>query len=185
MASLVRAKEKNFINQTKLLHEVTWKTVMQIAKKYAKNPMLYLQRLCDNQKTERIFIDWCWWILGALPFPHLGNIRRTQSFANLLMFNFIISVRVMDCYFHEGIKVLYRVALAILILFHKHTTANASDVSSDSIKNDIDNAIPKFCKQIPVSPLKLMRTAFNIRALRWVELNFNLSFCVRSDLSQN
>lgn len=72
MASLIAAKDKVFINQTKLLHEVTWKTVMQIAKKYAKNAVMYLQRLCDNQKTERIFIDWCWWILGALPFPHLG-----------------------------------------------------------------------------------------------------------------
>jgi TBC1 domain family member 24 len=75
------------------------------------------------------------------------------------------AVRVMDCYFHEGIKVLYRVALAILILFHKHTQ-NSSEWNSDTIKNDIDNAIPKFCKQIPVSPLKLMRTAFSIRALR-------------------
>jgi TBC1 domain family member 24 len=72
----------------------------------------------------------------------------------------------MDCYFNEGIKVFYRVALAILILFHKHTSQNSSEWSSDSLRNDIDNAIPKFCKQIPVSPLKLMRTAFNIRALR-------------------
>lgn len=35
LASLVAAKEKVFITQTKLLHEVTWKTVMQIAKKHA------------------------------------------------------------------------------------------------------------------------------------------------------
>lgn len=75
MASLVAAKDKVFITQTKLLHEVTWKTVMQIAKKYAKNAVLYLQRMCDNQKSERLFIDWCWWILGALPFPHLGEIK--------------------------------------------------------------------------------------------------------------
>lgn len=75
MASLVAAKDKVFITQTKLLHEVTWKTVMQIAKKYAKNPVLYLQRMCDNQKSERLFIDWCWWILGALPFPHLGEFN--------------------------------------------------------------------------------------------------------------
>lgn len=31
---------------------------MQIAKKYAKNAVLYLQRLCSGQKAERIFIDW-------------------------------------------------------------------------------------------------------------------------------
>jgi TBC1 domain family member 24 len=73
MASLVGAKDKVFITQTKLLHEVTWKTVMQIAKKYAKNAIAYIQRLCDNQKAERLFIDWTWWILGALPFPHLGK----------------------------------------------------------------------------------------------------------------
>lgn len=35
MASLVAPKEKVFITQTKLLYEVTWKTVMQIAKKHA------------------------------------------------------------------------------------------------------------------------------------------------------
>jgi hypothetical protein len=41
VASLVAAKEKVFITQTKLLFEVTWKTVMQIAKKHAvsKNNM--------------------------------------------------------------------------------------------------------------------------------------------------
>lgn len=147
MASLVAPKDKVFITQTKLLYEVTWKTVMQIAKKHAKSAVLYLTRLCPGQKSERIFMDWCWWILGGLPFPHL--------------------VRVMDCFFHEGIKVLYRVSLAILILFHKHATSSTSggDWDADTIKNDIDNALPKFCKNIPVSPAKLLRTAFSIRAL--------------------
>ena len=107
---------------------------------------MYLTRLCPGQKSERIFMDWCWWIMAGLPFPHL--------------------VRVMDCFFHEGIKVFYRVALAILILFHKHSSSTNSEWDAESIKNDIDNAIPKFCKNIPVSPTKLLRTAFNIRALR-------------------
>lgn len=35
LANLVAAKEKVFITQTKLLYEVTWKTVLQISKKYA------------------------------------------------------------------------------------------------------------------------------------------------------
>jgi len=34
MATLVAAKEKMFITQTKLLYEVTWKTVEQITKKH-------------------------------------------------------------------------------------------------------------------------------------------------------
>lgn len=120
-----------------------------------------MQRICPGQKSERIFIDWCWWILGGLPFQHL--------------------VRVMDCYFHEGIKVFYRISLAILILFHKHATSTSSSASNsvnnewnaaDDIKNDIDNALPKFCRNIPVSPTKLLRTAFNIRALRLVTHKF-------------
>ncbi|XP_058167716.1 GTPase-activating protein skywalker isoform X3 [Anopheles ziemanni] len=145
MASLVTPKEKVFITQTKLLYEVTWKTVMQIAKKHAKSAFNYLSSMCNGQKSESIYMDWCWWILGGLPFPHL--------------------VRVMDCFFHEGIKVFYRVSLAILILFHKHVTVNNTDWDADTIKNDIDNALPKFCKSIPVSPAKLLRTAFSIRAL--------------------
>lgn len=34
MATLVAAKDKMFITQTKLLYEVTWKTVEQITKKH-------------------------------------------------------------------------------------------------------------------------------------------------------
>lgn len=34
MATLVAAKEKMFVTQTKLLYEVTWKTVEQITKKH-------------------------------------------------------------------------------------------------------------------------------------------------------
>lgn len=169
LAGLVGSKEKVFINQTKLQHEVTWKTVMQIAKKHTVSSQLsikpsdqsitnqgvvfrlqksatsYFQRICPGLKLERVFMDWCWWILAGLPFQHL--------------------VRIMDCYFHEGIKVLYRVALVILNLFHKECQSN-NEWSPDNIKNDIGNALIKFCKKIPVSPAKLLHAAFSIRGLR-------------------
>ncbi|XP_059221988.1 GTPase-activating protein skywalker isoform X6 [Stomoxys calcitrans] len=144
VAALVGSKEKVFINQTKLLHEVTWKTVMQIAKKHTKNAVAYFQRICPGVKLERVFMDWCWWILAGLPFQHL--------------------VRIMDCFFHEGIKVLYRIALVILNLFHKECQSN-NEWSPDNIKNDIGNALVKFCKKIPVSPAKLLHAAFSIRGL--------------------
>ncbi|XP_017088885.1 GTPase-activating protein skywalker isoform X1 [Drosophila bipectinata] len=144
LAGLVGSKEKVFINQTKLQHEVTWKTVMQIAKKHTKSAISYFQRICPGLKLERVFMDWCWWILAGLPFQHL--------------------VRIMDCFFHEGIKVLYRVALVILNLFHKECQSN-NEWSPDNIKNDIGNALIKFCKKIPVSPAKLLHAAFSIRGL--------------------
>ncbi|XP_045516220.1 GTPase-activating protein skywalker isoform X4 [Pieris brassicae] len=145
MASLVASKEKMFITQTKLLNEVTWKTVMQIAKKHAKSAAQHLLRLSGAIGPERIYADWQWWILAALPFPHL--------------------VRVLDCYFHEGLKVFYRVALAILILFHKHSTNQNSEWYAEATKNGVDHAIDKFCRNMPASPTKLLRTAFSIRAL--------------------
>lgn len=154
-----------------------------------KSATTNLQRICPGQRSEPLYMDWCWWILGGLPFPHL--------------------VRVMDCYFHEGIKVFYRIALAILILFNKNAAVQAlsaspgggasGDASGSTAasgsgggttknngngsstmgssggdwtaaggfdKNDIDNALPMFCRNIPVSPTKLLRTAFSIRALR-------------------
>ncbi|XP_045516219.1 GTPase-activating protein skywalker isoform X3 [Pieris brassicae] len=144
MASLVASKEKMFITQTKLLNEVTWKTVMQIAKKHASAAQ-HLLRLSGAIGPERIYADWQWWILAALPFPHL--------------------VRVLDCYFHEGLKVFYRVALAILILFHKHSTNQNSEWYAEATKNGVDHAIDKFCRNMPASPTKLLRTAFSIRAL--------------------
>ncbi|CAK1549620.1 unnamed protein product [Leptosia nina] len=145
MASLVASKEKMFITQTKLLNEVTWKTVMQIAKKHAKSAAQHLSRLSGAIGPERIYADWQWWILAALPFPHL--------------------VRVLDCFFHEGLKVFYRVALAILILFHKHSTNQNSEWYAEATKNGVDHAIDKFCRNMPASPTKLLRTAFSIRAL--------------------
>ncbi|XP_026745557.1 TBC1 domain family member 24 isoform X5 [Trichoplusia ni] len=145
MASLVASKEKMFITQTKLLNEVTWKTVMQIAKKHAKSAAQHLSRLSGAIGPERIYADWQWWILAALPFPHL--------------------VRVLDCFFHEGIKVFYRVALSILILFNKHASNQNSEWYAEATKNGVDHAIDKFCRNMPASPTKLLRTAFSIRAL--------------------
>lgn len=156
---------------------------------HQKSAVNYLQRIHPGQKAERIFIDWTWWILAGLPFPHL--------------------IRVMDCFFHEGMKVFYRIALAILILYQKHapstptlapaTSSNANEAAStstststsknenkmtpadvaakfgvtgynskgaDKDSNDIENTLPNFCRNLPVSPTKLLKTAFNIRALR-------------------
>lgn len=63
-------------------------------------------------------------------------------------------------------QVFYRVALAILILFHKHATNQNSEWYAEATKNGVDHAIDKFCRNMPASPTKLLRTAFSIRALR-------------------
>lgn len=145
MASLVSCKEKTFITQTKLLYEVTWKTVMQICRKHVKGAAVHLQRHCSAGRAERVYMDWIWWIFQGLPFQHL--------------------VRIMDCFFHEGVKVLYRTAMAILLLFHKSSSSNASEWSAEIQKNGIDVALNKFCREMPVTPQKVLKVAFGIRGL--------------------
>ncbi|XP_015185725.1 PREDICTED: TBC1 domain family member 24 isoform X2 [Polistes dominula] len=145
MASLVAVKEKMFITQTKLLYEVTWKTVEQITKKHVKSAAVHLARHCSGQRAERIYMDWIWWILQLLPFQHL--------------------VRVIDCFLHEGIKVFYRVAMAIVLLFYKHSSSQNSEWMLEITNKGVDAALSKFCIQIPVTPAKFLRTAFGIRGL--------------------
>lgn len=144
MASLIGAKDKMF-TQTKQLYEATWRTVMQITKKHVKSAAVHLARQCTSTRTERIFMEWLWWILQGLPFTHL--------------------VRVMDCFFNEGIKVLYRVAMAIVLLFYKHSAPQNSEWMKEIKEGGIDSALTKFCKQIPVTSVKVLRTAFGIRRL--------------------
>lgn len=56
-------------------------------------------------------------------------------------------------------QVLYRVAMAILVLFHKHTsstsTAGGAEWSADIQKNGIDAALTKFLKEITIPPNKV------------------------------
>ncbi|XP_067007706.2 GTPase-activating protein skywalker isoform X1 [Anabrus simplex] len=145
ITSLVSCKDRVFITQTKQLYEVTWRTVMQITKKYVKSAAVHLARHCSSTRSERMYMDWLWWILKGLPFNHL--------------------VRVMDCFFNEGIKVLYRVAMAILLLFYKHSAPQNSEWMQEILSGGVDSALTKFCKDMPVSPAKVLRTAFGIRAL--------------------
>ncbi|KAK9872947.1 hypothetical protein WA026_020298 [Henosepilachna vigintioctopunctata] len=167
MVYLVASKEKTFITQTKLLYEVTWKTVMQISKKHVvgairrrenwrksmfcflfwlqKGPAVFLQRHCNTSRAERIYMDWIWWIFQGLPFQHL--------------------IRIVDCFLHEGIKVFYRTAMAILILFYKNSSSSSSEYQAEIQKNGVDSALTKFCKEMPVTPQKFLKVAFGIRGL--------------------
>lgn len=62
-------------------------------------------------------------------------------------------------------QVLYRTAMAILILFHKSSSAPSSEWLMEIQKNGIDSALNKFCKEMPVTPQKVLKVAFGIRGL--------------------
>ena len=48
------------------------------------------------------------------------SFLRGKSNVQCRMLTLLLQVRVMDCFLMEGCKVLYRTALAILILYHRH-----------------------------------------------------------------
>ncbi|XP_063967175.1 GTPase-activating protein skywalker-like [Lytechinus pictus] len=88
--------------------------------------------------VSEIYKDWIWWILEDLPFSHI--------------------IRVMDCYLSEGLKIFYRVGLAILMLYKKHRgAAEAPDGVAASIQ--------EFVRTIPVSPNTLLTVGFQFRGL--------------------
>lgn len=60
----------------------------------------------------------------------------------------------MDCYLHEGSKVLYRVTMAILVLFYKYSSPSNSFWADEITKHGVDIALLNFCRQIPVINLQ-------------------------------
>lgn len=60
-------------------------------------------------------------------------------------------MRVLDCFLHEGIKVLYRVTMVILQLFYKYSSTSNSIWAEEINHNGVNIALMKFCHQMPVS----------------------------------
>ncbi|XP_072180415.1 GTPase-activating protein skywalker-like isoform X2 [Diadema setosum] len=107
----------------------------KLASRFASSAHKFVARQGD---VAEIYKDWVWWILEDLPFSHL--------------------IRVMDCYLSEGLKIFYRVGLAILKLYKKHK-------GSSPAQEDIVTSIHQFVKSIPESPNALLAEGFQFRGL--------------------
>jgi hypothetical protein len=59
----------------------------------------------------------------------------------------LLQARVLDCFLMEGVKVLYRVAIAILLSFSKACSSD-SKWSNLLETSGLDSAISKFCSDI-------------------------------------
>lgn len=78
----------------------------------------------------------------------------------------------MDCFFHEGIKVLYRVAMAILFLFYKYSSSQSSEWSAELAAQGVDNALTKFCRQMPVSIHVALVSCFSLKLQPLIQICF-------------
>uniref|UniRef100_T1JNM3 TLDc domain-containing protein n=1 Tax=Strigamia maritima TaxID=126957 RepID=T1JNM3_STRMM len=164
LCALLSWKQGKFVIQTKSTFEVAWRTILHLTKKFAKGAYGNISKYAkDTDMMEHLFEQWLWWIFNYLPFTHV--------------------VRVMDCFLFEGSKVLYRVAMAILMLFQKHSSKGDNVWSREISLNGVSNALIKFCQDIPVSSDKLLKVAFGIRALSQNEVNkmfIHSEMCVNS-----
>lgn len=117
-------------------------------------------RLTKYYEIDSCFLDWLKWIFIGLPFPHL--------------------VRIIDSYLVEGTKLLFRVGIAILILYKRYLTRKQMPNSKESVHfgyrllrrfstaqpdPGLDLHLSKvlaFCQQMTESPDELMDLAFGI-----------------------
>ncbi|XP_046461837.1 GTPase-activating protein skywalker-like isoform X1 [Daphnia pulex] len=145
VSQMVSSKKTKFITQTKLHFETIWRTSMILCRRHAKSAVSYLAKQAgENNILESIHQQWLNCILKELPFQHL--------------------VRVMDCFMFEGRKVMYRVWMAILILFHRHLTSlSPNDRPALNKESIVEATLMDFCHNLPCSPEKLLRTAYGVR----------------------
>ncbi|ELU00245.1 hypothetical protein CAPTEDRAFT_145836 [Capitella teleta] len=138
LCAMLKSKEK-YLTQTKISHDATKYMLKELAKKHAKACYQFMQKL--KVPMENVLSRWLWWIFHDLPFHYL--------------------VRIVDCFLLEGPKVLLRVALAILQLYHKSQSKNSQ------LDTDVSRAISSFCEDIAgtVSVDKFLKVAFGIRGL--------------------
>ena len=138
--NLLRSKDR-YVAQTKIAYQAASLVMKDLTKIYAKSCWHYLRK--RGLAVQQVFDNWLWWIMRHLPFPYL--------------------IRVIDCYLSEGPKVLYRAALAILILFHK-LRVKGGKVAVDE---GVNTAICQFCEDLTdfISVDGFLRVAFGIRGL--------------------
>ncbi|CAB3362871.1 Hypothetical predicted protein [Cloeon dipterum] len=146
MTNILKCKKPLvFITQTKLHYEVTWQTCLVLAKKFIKNAVISLQKQFggNQSEVELLFSDCLWWIFNGIPFQHL--------------------VKVVDCFLMEGMKVLYRVSLALVQLFSKMGSSPGTEWEEQFNHGNYSGAMFTFCRNLPVTPGKLLKQAFGIR----------------------
>jgi len=120
-----------------------------LAYRYAKSAAAHIEQHCPDQDFTMFLNDWVLWIFKHLPFHYL--------------------VRIIDCYLVEGYKVLFRVALVLIRLFHK-ISAQKSEFM-DAGKPDV--GIKSMCAEIHkyISCDRLLKEAFGIRGFSKKEID--------------
>lgn len=99
------------------------------------------EKLIKDNEIDACFLDWLKWIFIGLPFEHV--------------------IRIMDCFLVEGTKFLYRIGLALLILY-KNSRPVSSRLSVSPLTLEL---MLSFCETIKLTPDELITAATRLRRL--------------------
>jgi len=130
----------SYLTQSKSGWDVLCFALKPLAQKYVKGSVTFLESEFGQETSDEFFQSWPWWL-----FEHLD-----LKFVS----------RVLDCYFNEGHKVLFRTALALLKIFHKAAADKKGEVYNSAKKDGLDKTFAKFCKNLNISPEDLLKIAF-------------------------
>ncbi|XP_072916180.1 TBC1 domain family member 24 isoform X1 [Hemitrygon akajei] len=137
-------RTKHFFDQTFLAYKSSCMTFGDLANKYC--PGAHKLIVSASEDVLEVYSDWLRWIFGDFPFNY--------------------AARVLDIFFVEGCKVLYRVALALLKFFNKFRIKQPG--KSANVRADIQSFAQGISEHISVE--KLLEKAFSIRLFSRKEL---------------
>lgn len=150
---LLEGTKVRHLSQTRLMHHTSARALRLLTRRLCKKPYAYLQQLLGQEDdVETFFRSWELWIFRALPFCHL--------------------VRAMDCFLLEGVRALYRIAMALIMLFAQELAKARKEAAMD-VGVLIDRMV-SFCKEVAVSVDGLLKTAYGIQGLSGKLLNEQL-----------
>ncbi|XP_033119529.1 GTPase-activating protein skywalker-like [Anneissia japonica] len=132
LEALLQEQTFKYLHQTRVEYEAFLMNFIKICAKFIPQTYSYLK---EQKGSAEFFKDWIWIIFEELPFTHL--------------------VRIIDCFVVEGLKVLYRVGLAIADSYKKSKGTKRDD--------NLLSFIKEYAKNIPESPNKLLKIAFQFR----------------------
>ncbi|XP_072034372.1 LOW QUALITY PROTEIN: TBC1 domain family member 24-like [Amphiura filiformis] len=135
LSALLGSQRYKYLEQTFIGFEAFRISFTKLVIKFASPAHKWIVQRGDD--PEKVYEGWVWWVLD-LPFTHL--------------------VRVIDVFLVEGLKIFYRIGLAIVVLHKKHR-------GGEEIQGDMASSIQEFVKTIPTSPEILLNVAFQFRGL--------------------
>nr|XP_006131425.2 TBC1 domain family member 24-like isoform X2 [Pelodiscus sinensis] len=134
----------SYIDQSFLAHQASCMTFGDLASKHCPAAHRLIASTCEN--VFEVYSEWLGWIFGDLPFDY--------------------AIRVLDVFLLEGQKVLYRIALALLMQYRLLVTSG--ELEATNVQGELKAFVQNVKKHMAAD--KLLERAFGIRLFSHKEI---------------